>query len=215
MEILSYPLFKNITETEYNQILLLKCAREVTYEKNQIIFHTGDITDELGLISEGTINIESNDFWGNKSILNNVSKGQVFAETYALCSVPLMVDVTAMEKTTVLFFNLKILLSQENIKYPWQTRLMHNLLMLSSNKNLVLSNRIFCTSPKHIRSRVMTYLSSQAVGHSNNNITIPFNRQQMADYLNVERTALSKELSRMKKDGIIDYWKNSFKLYNE
>ena len=69
------------------------------------------------MISEGIINIESNDFWGNKSILNNVSKGQVFAETYALCSVPLMVDVTAMEKTTVLFFNLKILYFFGNLCY--------------------------------------------------------------------------------------------------
>ncbi|MFR9144197.1 MAG: Crp/Fnr family transcriptional regulator, partial [Lentihominibacter sp.] len=90
---------------------------------------------------------------------------------------------------------------------------LHNMLLMSTNKNLGLSNRIFCTSSKNIRSRVMTYLSSEAVKSGSMDIVIPFNRQQMADYLNLERSALSKELGKMRDEGILEFRKNRFRLF--
>ena len=86
-------------------------------------------------------------------------------------------------------------------------------LIISVNKNLTLSTRIFYTSSKSVRSRVMTFLSAQAVKNDNMEFTIPFNRQQMADYLNLDRSALSKELCRMRDEGILSFRKNKFRLY--
>ena len=79
-------------------------------------------------------------------------------------------------------------------------------------KNLLLSNRIFCTSPKTIRSRLLTYFSRLSVKYGSSTIQIPFNRQQLADYLNLDRSALSKELGKMQQDGLIEYHKNMIYL---
>ena len=101
---------------------------------------------------------------------------------------------------------------QTNLPQPWHAKIMQNILKLSVQKNLVLSNRIFCTSAKTIRSRLLTYLSMESVKAGNTTFQIPFDRQQLADYLNVDRTALSKELGKMRTDGILDFYKNKFTL---
>ena len=151
--------------------------------------------------------------WGNRTILSNVGEGGFFAETYALLeNEPLLVDVRANENCRILFFkvgSLKKLKSNMNL---WSFKLISNLLVISANKNLHLSGRSFHTSPKTIRGRVMAYLSSVSLKKGSNDFDIPFDRQQLADYLNLERSALSKELGKMKKDGLIEVRKNHFKL---
>jgi len=94
----------------------------------------------------------------------------------------------------------------------WQNKMIRNLLLVSSHKNLMLSGRSFHISPKSVRGRIMAYLNSVSLKNHNKIFDIPFDRQQMADYLNLDRTALSKELGRMKKEGIIDFHKNHFKI---
>ena len=158
------------------------------------------------------MHIENNDLWGNKSILSVVKPGEVFAETYALCRETLMVDAVAAEETSVLFLDLQSALDNSQSGQSWYPKLQKNLLLISAQKNLTLSGRIFCTTSKTIRGRLLTYLSEQAAKSGDNVFHIPFDRQQLADYLNVERSALSKELGRMKKEGLIDYRKNHFKL---
>ena len=95
---------------------------------------------------------------------------------------------------------------------PWSNKLVRNLLMISANKNLMLSRRSFHISPKTARGRIMAYLNSVSLKKRSRTFDIPFDRQQMADYLNLERTALSKELGRMKQEQIIDFQKNHFKI---
>ena len=90
---------------------------------------------------------------------------------------------------------------------------MQNLFAIWVRKNLIPSNRIFCTTPKTVRGRLLVYLSSESAKAGSTSFTIPFDRQGMADYLNLDRSALSKELGRMKKDGILDFKKNHFILY--
>ena len=186
--------------------------RSSFFFKNGTIFHTGDLIHEIGIIESGSVNIENIDLLGNKSILSNISQGQIFAETYAICHEPMLVDVVAIEDTQVLFADLDILLSNRYASQPWHAKIMQNILKLSVQKNLVLSNRIFCTSAKTIRSRLLTYLSMESVKAGNTTFQIPFDRQQLADYLNVDRTALSKELGKMRTDGILDFYKNKFTL---
>lgn len=206
-------MFRGVEPEEYREIIACGGIRTVAYPRGAVLFHTGDLTRELGILLAGNIHIESIDLWGNRMILSDITPGQSFAETYAFCGAPLMVDVTAVQDSQVLFVHLGILLAPDKGDRPWYGKLLYNLLMLSTQKNLVLSNRVFCISSKHIRTRVMTYLSAQAVKWGQTEFTIPFDRQQMADYLNVERSALSKELGRMQKEGILSFHKNRFCLH--
>lgn len=212
MNLLKTPLFADISEEGLADIQAQGYIRRQTFQKNEYVLEAGDQTFEIGMILLGSVCIESTDLWGNKSILSRLAAGKIFAETYALCKEPLLVDVVAAEHTQILFLNLQLLQHGKNGCAAWYLQLLHNLLRMSARNNLSLSRRIFCTAAKNVRSRVLTYLSAQAVHQGSKTFTIPFNRQQMADYLNVDRSALSKELCRMRDAGMLMFYKNRFTL---
>lgn len=172
----------------------------------------GDRVSELGIVLSGSVFVENTDLWGNRSILSKITPGQVFAETYAFCRESMMVNVTAAEASTVLFFNLRNLDQTADGDDAWLSQLRSNMLRISMQKNLTLSNRIFCTTPKTIRERVLVYLAAQSAKTGADTFTIPFDRQGLADYLNLDRSALSKELGKMQKEGILEFHKNKFTL---
>lgn len=203
------PIFQGFTPEERNALLHGIYTKTKTYPKNSIICHAGECTSEMGIILEGSVLIESIDFLGNKSILGKFGEGQVFAETYALCREPLMVDVLAGEDCRILFLDLRVMEQTESV---WSKKLKQNLLLLFARKNLALSSRIFCTAPKTIRERLLIYLSEQAGKCGKNEFDIPFNREQLANYLNLDRSALSKELGKMQQEGILTFHKNHFVL---
>ena len=205
-------LFKGMSEDELTVCLDDLKANEKEYKKNTIIMSAGDLTDKMGLVLSGSVTIESNDIWGNCTILTHISPGHFFAETYALLPDEVMlVDVRANEDCRILFLNIGKL-SSGAPSSPWQTKLIRNLLMISAHKNLTLSGRSFHTSPKSARGRILAYLNTVSLQKDSNEFDIPFDRQQLADYLNLERTNMSKELTKMKNDGILDFKKNHFKL---
>ena len=209
---LQHIIFREITSDEYLDMSATGGIRTSEYKKDAVILHTGDRTKEFGILLSGKAHIENTGLWGNRVILHSLSAHDAFAETYAVCDVPMMADVTAALDCRILFINTGILLSPEQHTKSWYFKLIYNLLRLSTNKNLAWSNRIFCMTAKGIRAKVMTYLSSEYLKHESKNFSITFDRQQMADYLNVERSALSKELAKMKKEGILDFHKNHFRL---
>ena len=208
-------LFRGMTADELAALRAAHCIRVQRYDKNALIYHAGRVVHEIGIVQSGSVNVESNDLWGNKSILSHVEAGQAFAETYALCGEPLMVDVAAAEPCEILWLDLVPMLQQQNTAASWYPKFLHNLLLLSMQKNLALSQRIRCTTPKSARGRLLTYLSAQAVRAGSTHFSIPFDRQQLADYLEVDRSALSAELGKMKKEGLLDFWKNQFVLKTE
>lgn len=208
-----YLIFNNITQNDINQMFEMGCIRKQKFAKNTVILSAGNITKEIGIIKSGSVNIEKIDILGNKSILSNFSAGHTIAEAYAITNEIMMVDVVAAENSELIFLNVQALLSKNNSKYSWYTHILENLIKLSSEKNLVLANRIFCITPKNVRSRLLTYLNEQRIIHNSNEFDIPFNRQQMAEYLNLDRSALSKELSNMQSEGLLNYKKNHFTLY--
>ena len=110
MKLFHTPLFLGITESEFETMKELHSMRSSFFFKNGTIFHTGDLIHEIGIIESGSVTIENIDLLGNKSILSNISQGQIFAETYAICHEPMLVDVVAIEDTQVLFADLDILL---------------------------------------------------------------------------------------------------------
>ncbi len=205
-------LFKDITEIEISKCLEVLDAREKKFRKGAAIMQAGSVTRCMGVVLSGSVTIESNDIWGNCTILSNVSEGGIFAETYALLKDEVMlVDVRANENCNILFLDIGELLSPGQ-SAPWKEKLTRNLLMISAHKNLTLSGRSFHTSPKSARGRILSYLNTVSLQKHSAKFDIPFDRQQMADYLNLERTNMSKELSRMQSEGLIKFRKNHFEL---
>lgn len=198
------PLFRDMDAQDISSMLGCLRAREQTYAKGQIIYHAGDHVTAMGMVLNGSVRIQRDDFWGNTSILSTLQPGQMFAETYACvpCQ-PLMVSVVAEQPSSVLFLETPQMLRVCSNGCAFHQKLVENLLMISAQKNLELSRKIACTTAKTIRGRLLTYLSQQASLHQSPTFTIPFNRQQMADFLNVERSALSNELSKMQRDGLM------------
>lgn len=194
---------------------MLKClaARERHFQKSETIYRVGDTVTDVGLVLSGSVLIENDDFWGNRSILDQIGPGQIFAETYAC--VPgekLMVAVTAAAASDILFLNVGKILEVCTNACSFHGKLIRNLLSLAAQKNLSLSRRIFHTSAKSIRERLLSYLSWQAVKQGSREFDIVFNRQQLADYLGVDRSAMSAELGKMRREGLIQVERNHFKM---
>lgn len=208
------PVFIGLNTSEYDDIIACGKAYEKSYAADEVIFSMGSVTKEFCLVLSGSVNIENIDLWGNRLILHNLGVQQIFAETYAFCGAAMMVNVRAAEPCRILFINAENLLSSKNKERSWYMQLLQNFLRLSAQKNLAWSNRMFCITSKGVRSRVMSYLSAEALKCGSSEITIPFSRQELADYLNIERSALSKELGRMQKEGLLNFKKNHFQLLN-
>ncbi|MCH4072777.1 Crp/Fnr family transcriptional regulator [Pseudoramibacter sp.] len=209
-------IFNHMNADEISALLNYLNYRTQTFQRKTTICCAGDYTSEFGIILNGEASIENIDFWGNVSIIAHLSAGSIFAESYAITREALAVDVIAQKKCQVLFISLNNIFDSDNIHDPLvlsgQKKLVHNLLILCSKKNLHLSHRIFHTSSKTIRGRVISYLSFLSKEKKCADFNIPFNRQQLADYLNVDRSALSHELSKMQKEGLILIDKNHFSL---
>lgn len=189
--------------------------KTVKYKKGTVILSEGTVISDIGLVLYGSIQIEYVDIWGNKSILGTVNAGGVFAEAYACVpGEPVMIDVIANEDTEILFVSVPKIFAHCSFCNS-QSRLIQNLVKISAMKNLQLSRRALHTSPKTIRGRLLSYFSHQVLMQGSRRIKLPFDRQQLADYLNLDRSALSKELGKMKKDGLIEYRKNEFEIKAE
>jgi CRP-like cAMP-binding protein len=206
-------LFRGSSPEEAHAMLSCLGAYEKQYKKGEMICRAGDYISSMGLVLSGGVNISVDDLWGNSTILGRAAPGQLFAETYACVpGEPLMVNVTASENSEILFMNAAKVMTTCKNACPFHSRLIQNLLQISASKNLALSRRSIHTASKSIRGRLVSYLSEQAKRSGSRRFTIPFNRQELADYLGVDRSALSSELSRMQKDGLLTYHKNTFEL---
>ena len=206
-------LFATLTEEELREALTALHTRKKTYEKDELLLMAGDLTNHLGMVLTGSATIESNDVWGNRTIINHVAAGDYYAEAFAIMDgEPSYVDVRANETTAAILFDMSRLQELKKASPSWLVKLLNNLLLISIQKNMMLSTRSFHTSPKSARGRVMAYLNSMAMKTHRTEFDIPFDRQHMADYLNLDRTALSKELGRMRDDGLITFRKNHFKI---
>ena len=213
MNLINTQLFRGLEESEITSLLGCLNAVERSFQKGEVILSEGSITENIGIVLSGMAVISCNDIWGNASILGNAAPGSVFAEVYACVpGQPMLVTVSAAENTSVLFMNVGRILTACTNACPFHTRLIRNLLTVCAHKSLQLSQRILHTSSKSIRGRLMSYFSECAKRAGSNSFLIPYNRQQLADYLNVDRSTMCNELSKMQKDGIIEYERNRILL---
>lgn len=206
-------LFRGSSPEEVEAMLACLGAERRQYAKGEMVCRVGDVISSMGVVLQGSLLIQTDDLWGNTAVLDRVGLGQIFGEAYA-CALgePLMVDVVATDGSEVLFLNVERVLNVCSNVCGHHNRLVRNLLSISAQKNLALSRKIFHTSSKTIRGRLLSYLSDQAVRSGSSTFTIPFNRQQLADYLNVDRSAMSNELGKMQRDNLLRVEKNRFQL---
>ena len=209
-------LFRGMEPSNIDEMLGCLLAKERTYKKGETIFPEGSPTEQIGVVLTGRAVIELVDVWGNNSVLSSIGPGGAFAEAYACVpGEPLMVNVTAAEDTEALLLNIRRVLEPCSKVCPYHVRLVRNLLALCAGKNLQLSRRVLHTGPKSIRKRLLSYFSECIKRIGSYSFDIPYNRQQLADYLSVERSALSNELSIMQRDGLIRYEKNHFDVMEQ
>lgn len=206
-------LFAGIREEDTDKLLTCLNAEEHTFKKGEIILMEGTQTEHVGVVISGKVMIELGDVWGNNSVLNSIGPGGIFAEAYA-CSPgePLLVNVIAAEETKVMLLNVKKIFTMCKDTCYYHSGLVKNLLAICASKNLQLSRRMLHTTSKSIRGRLLSFFSECVKRQGDYSFDIPYNRQQLADYLNVERSALCSELSKMQKDGLINYEKNHFEV---
>ena len=205
------PLFAGAKPGDLPGRLARLTARGRRFKKGAVLLAAGQTAPPMGLVLEGRVQMENDDVWGNKSILSQAGPGQIFAETYAfLPAEPMMVSVVAAQDCRVLFLEpRRLLAAPAEAECALLTR---NLLYLCAQKNLSLSRRIFHTGAKTIRGRLLAYLSFEARHQGCDSFTIAFDRQQLADYLGVERSALSHELGKMQKEGLLKTRRSHFTL---
>ena len=209
------PLFHHIDTEDIHALLNCLGAYTKEYKKGEMIYSASDTISAMGLVLSGQVRIEQTDVWGSQNIFGYTDKGQVFGETYACApGEKLMVDAIAAKDSEILFLNVRKVLTSCPSACAFHSQLIANLLTVMARKNLSLSRKINDISRRSIRGRLLSYLSFQAVQNESNSFTIPFNRQELADYLCVDRSALSKELGKMEQEGLITFHKNQFSLHS-
>lgn len=207
------PLFAGITGEEIKSMLTCLQGKTKSYTKGSFILKAGERLDSVGLLLFGKATVAHEDFWGNRNILTGIVPGQVFGEAFA-CSPGsvLNVSVTAEKPCAVLWLAVSRVLTSCPSACPHHIRMVRNLLSDIAGKNLRLNEKLTHMGQRKTREKLMSYLSSCAQKCGKNEFEVQFNRQQLADYLSVERSAMCSELSRLKSEGVIDFNKNMFKL---
>lgn len=183
-----------------------------SFLKEEYVFRYGEKIHSIALLLSGKVCIESTDFWGERHILGVITPGEIFAEAYAFDQEMILNDVIAEEMSLVLFLNAEKVLRTCSSSCPFHTSLIDNLFCMIARKNRNLVQKINQVTKRSTREKVLSYLSDQAKKCGDNQFSIPFDRQALADYLAVDRSALSSVLSRLREEKIIEFHKNEFKL---
>ena len=206
-------LFDNVSEDEISAMLSCLEAKALNYKKGEYVLRQGEYLNAVTVLVKGKLLIQKDDYWGNRSILGNIECGEMFGEAYAAPgSGPMLNDVAAVEDSTVIFFDVKKIFSACPSGCRFHALVVQNLFFAISEKNRKLVQKLGHMSKRTTREKLISYLSEEAKKNNSSNFEIPFNRQQLADFLSVERSAMSNELCKMRDDGMIEFKKNSFIL---
>ena len=214
LEILkSVSLFKGVEECNLQPLLSCLSAKTVHYEKDQTVFFSGDSIESFGIVLSGQVQVVQEDYYGNRSILANIGVGNLFGESFAYADIKtLSVSVLATTESDLLFIDCRRLVDPCAKACTFHSQLIQNMLSIVSMKNISLTQKIEFTSKRTTREKLLAYISSEAKKAGISRFSIPFNRQELADYLSVERSAMSAELSKLRNDGVLKFHKNQFEL---
>ncbi|MCQ4794793.1 Crp/Fnr family transcriptional regulator [Anaerofustis stercorihominis] len=209
-------LFHGVTIDEIDKMLLCLNNQIKEYKKGDFILRAGDRVNNIGIVLRGCVNIIKEDFWGNRTIIGQSEVGALFAESFVFANnCELSVSVISKEETEVLFLNVEKIITKCSASCEYHQKIIENLLNIICKKNIMLTKKMDYLAKKTTREKLLSYLSAQSLEKLNATFEIPFNREQLAEYLCVDRSAMSKELSKLKRDGILDYKKNKFTLFED
>lgn len=185
------------------------------YAKGETVYHSGQFIRAIGILASGQLMIQKDDYWGNRSVVNRIGAVEVFGEAFALQdNEPFPHDVIALEDSVALVFELKHLFAPASKPDGLTMLLIENLLRSMSAKNRALARKIDFMARRTTRGKLIAYLSDQSQRAGSAHFTIPFDRQQLADYLGVDRSAMSSELGKMRDEGMLAFHKSTFELFN-
>ena len=205
-------LFQGVSSKDLPHLIKCLEPKEVTYPKDYTIIEEEDIFDELGVIVVGSVNIVRHDFWGNRTLVAKLGPGEIFAETVACTAEKSVASVITEEKTVVLFLSVKKIITSCPSACVFHQSIIENMVMLLAHKNLNLMQKMNHITKRNTREKLLSFFSEQAMDRGQREFTIPFDRQQLADYLCVDRSAMASCLGKMKREGLLDYHKNTFIL---
>ena len=195
-------LFAGVGEEQLPLMLNCLGAYSKTYGKDEYVLHLGTKISAISIVLSGSVFLIRDDYAGNREILANILPGQLFAESFAcLRQEYLNFDVIAQEATEILFLDIQKVLT-----------ICSSACELLAEQNLQLSVKMEHVCQRSTREKLLSYLNEQCRKHNSRTFSIPFNRQQLADYLSVDRSAMCKELSHLRQEGLIEYQKNHFHL---
>ncbi len=206
-------LFSGVSEDEIRAMLNCLKARFVEYSRGDAVLRHGEHLDQLLLLLEGSLQIQRDDNWGNRAILDSIAPGEMFGEAYlapessALCH-----DIVALKDSVVVFVNARKVLTVCSSMCRFHYLVIQNLFFSISEKNKKLIQKLNHMSRRTLREKLISYLSEEARVQGSTGFTIPFNRQQLADYLAVDRSAMSRELCKMRDEGLIRFERSFFEL---
>ncbi len=207
------PLFAGFDEADITAMLSCLNAKEVRTKKNEVVFAAGDRPEYVGIVLEGSVHIVQEDYWGNRMILAAIEAGGIFGEAFSCAETAVLpVSVLTHDSGAVLLIDCRKILTTCSSACLFHARLIRNLMKILANKNIALTRKMEHVTKKTTRDKVLSYLSECALTEGTNSFTIPFNRQELADYLSVERSALSNTLCKMRDEGSIWFEKNKFRM---
>ena len=207
------PLFDGIDLKDLSSMLACLSARASNYQKNQVIFREGETAKYVGIVLSGAVQIVREDFYGNRSIVARIEPSELFGESFACAGVAaLPVSAAAAEDSRVMLIDCRRLTVSCTSACSFHSRMILNLLQVVAAKNLIFNQKIEITSHRTTREKLMAYLLMQAKQNKSSSFTIPYDRQALADYLCVDRSAMAVEIGKLRKDGIIACEKSRFEL---
>ena len=207
------PLFNQIEDESLVRALVCLGAKEKSYKKGDTVLTEGQEAKYFGIVLKGSVQLERVDYYGNRSILTSIEPSQLFGEAFACAGIKsLPIDVIAAEDTDIFFIDVRHIASPCEGACAFHAQLIINLLNIVAKKNLVLHQKIEITSKHSTREKLMTYLFLQEKNTGSRTFTIPYNRQELADYLGVERSGLSAEISKLRNEKVLECKRSTFTL---
>ncbi len=207
------PLFDGMQTADLQALLDCLGARKKKFAKNTFIFMSEDRVQSVGVVLSGAVHIIKEDFWGNRAILAHIGPGELFAESFSCVEIErLPVSVIAAEAAEVLLIDYRRIITTCSSACVFHAELIRNMLRILAQRNVQLTRKIEHLTRRTTREKLLSYLSEQALLAGGGVFAIPFNRQELADYLSVDRSALSAELGRMRDKGILRFTRNHFEL---
>lgn len=208
------PLFDGIEDSNLLKMLVCLGAKTDFYDKKYTVLSESTPAKYIGVVLSGSVQVIQIDYYGNRSILSGLGAGEVFAEAFACAEIGSMpVSVIANEPCEIMMIDSSHILHTCQNNCGFHQRLIYNLMKDLATKTIMFHQRIEVTSKRTTRDKLLTYLMLQAKKAGSNSFDIPFDRQELADYLEVERSGLSSEIGKLRREGILESEKKHFILY--